>query len=320
MYSFSSGTSLASNLSTLFRTAIKSAYPVLSPCTYNVNVCCSFADDLYRLCRIIIRKRSTIISAIPLCHWQSFAQKNFLASQHLRPHMTLPNTLSLQSLVSFWLWFLLENDIIRNVDVSGPGFINISLNPNWVSNQVHSILLQGLTPPQVQRHRVVVDYSSPNIAKDMHVGHLRSTIIGDCIARVLEYCNHDVTRINHVGDWGTQFGMLIAHLRDSLPSLDDCRPSIRDLTAFYREAKTKFDKDPVFRSRAHQEVVNLQSGAPQSVRIWKMLCDTSSQMYREVYERLKIDPRLRTQGESFYNPFLPDLVRELDAKKLLIDQ
>ena len=172
----------------------------------------------------------------------------------------------------------------------------------------------------MDKRRVVVDYSSPNIAKDMHVGHLRSTILGDCISRILEYCKHDVIRINHIGDWGTQFGMLLCYLKemDSVPNRNPL--SIEDLTSLYRAAKVRFDEDPTFRLHSHQEVVNLQKGDPWELSVWKHLCTVSCEMYQTIYKRLGLDPRLKTQGESFYNPFLPELIRELDSKNLLTDQ
>ncbi|KAM7453341.1 hypothetical protein BLSTO_05913, partial [Blastocystis sp. subtype 1] len=145
------------------------------------------------------------------------------------------------------------NPVIGKTEVAGPGFINVYLDRNWVADRVHSILVDGCVPPPVEKKRVVIDYSSPNIAKDMHVGHLRSTIIGDCLARTLEFCGHEVIRINHVGDWGMQFGMLIAHLQDIAPDFETNPPSIEDLTVFYKEAKVKFDEDPAFKERAHQE-------------------------------------------------------------------
>ena len=176
-----------------------------------------------------------------------------------------------------------------------------------------------MLPPPMEPNRVIVDYSSPNIAKDMHVGHLRSTLIGDCLARMLEYCKQDVIRINHIGDWGTQFGMLLCYLKE-VNSSNRNSLSIEDLTALYRAAKVRFDEDPTFRFHSHQEVVNLQKGESWELSMWKQLCALSCQMYQEIYQRLGIDPRLKTQGESFYNPFLPELVKELESKNLLTDQ
>ena len=212
------------------------------------------------------------------------------------------------------------NPVIGKTEVAGPGFINVYLDRNWVADRVHSILVDGCIPPPVEKKRVVIDYSSPNIAKDMHVGHLRSTIIGDCLARILEFCGHEVIRINHVGDWGTQFGMLIAHLQDIAPDFETNPPSIEDLTVFYKEAKVKFDKDPAFKERAHQEVVNLQSGKEQNIKMWKLLCAVSEKMFSRVYAMLNVDPRLKMMGESFYNPLMPAMVKELGEKGLLKEE
>ena len=203
--------------------------------------------------------------------------------------------------------------------MSGPGFINLFLNPSWVSGSIDSLLTEGMIPPPMKKSRVVVDYSSPNIAKDMHVGHLRSTLLGDCISRVLEYCKHDVIRINHVGDWGTQFGMLLCYLRE-INSSNRGALSIEDLTSLYKAAKVRFDEDPTFRLHSHEEVVKLQKGEQWERSMWNHLCKVSEEMYQTIYRRLGIDPRLKTQGESFYNPFLPELVKELTSKNLITDQ
>lgn len=214
-----------------------------------------------------------------------------------------------------------ENDMISRCDVSGPGFINIYLKKEWVSNTIQKVLSNGCIPPPLESSKnIVIDYSSPNIAKDMHVGHLRSTIIGDCLARTLEFCGHNVTRVNHVGDWGTQFGMLIAHLQDISPDFENSPPSIRDLTAFYKQAKVKFEEDSHFQKRAHQEVVNLQQGVERNIRMWKLLCSQSEQMFKKVYSMLGVDSRLQTVGESFYNPLLGEMVNELTAKGLITDE
>ena len=182
---------------------------------------------------------------------------------------------------------------------------------------VGKVLANGCSPPPTTTKRIVIDYSSPNIAKDMHVGHLRSTIIGDCLSRALEFCGHDILRINHVGDWGTQFGMLIAHLQDISPNAGDNPPSIQDLTTFYKQAKIKFDEDSSFQERAHQAVVRLQQGEERNIRLWKSICSQSEQLFKRVYSMLGIDFRLQTVGESFYNPLLGDMVNELISKGLV---
>jgi hypothetical protein len=147
------------------------------------------------------------------------------------------------------------------------------------------------------------------------VGHLRSTIIGDTISRILEFVGHDVLRVNHVGDWGTQFGMLIRHLKDTHPNFLADPPKIADLQEFYKASKARFDKEPDFKAQAHQEVVKLQGGDPDNLKAWQMFCDVSRADFQKLYSRLDI--QLTEKGESFYNPFMPPLVEELTASGLV---
>jgi arginyl-tRNA synthetase len=165
---------------------------------------------------------------------------------------------------------------------------------------------------------VIVDFSSPNIAKEMHVGHLRSTIIGDALARVLEFRGHAVLRLNHVGDWGTQFGMLITHLKQVAPEALTTADAVDlgDLVAFYRQAKQRFDADEAFQTASREEVVKLQSGDPVSLRAWELLCEQSRREFLQIYDRLDI--RLQERGESFYNPLLEAVVADLEAAGLLV--
>ena len=152
----------------------------------------------------------------------------------------------------------------------------------------------------------MVDYSSPNIAKEMHVGHLRSTIIGDALANCLELRGHDVIRQNHVGDWGTQFGMLLEHLGDNTDA------SISDLVAFYKEAKQRFDSDGEFKERARERVVSLQKGDAATLDAWRKLCDVSRVEFDAIYDRLSVQG-LEEKGESFYNDRLANVVEELES-------
>lgn len=162
------------------------------------------------------------------------------------------------------------------MEVAGPGFINIYLNKTYAVESLSTIFISGVQPPSLaKKHRVLVDFSSPNIAKEMHVGHLRSTIIGDSICRLLEFLGHDVIRINHVGDWGTQFGMLIAHLQDKFPDYLVKSPPIGDLQSLYKESKKRFDEDEVFKKRAYESVVKLQSFDPNYIKAWQMICEVS---------------------------------------------
>ncbi|HEY9749042.1 MAG TPA: arginine--tRNA ligase [Allocoleopsis sp.] len=205
--------------------------------------------------------------------------------------------------------------------IAGPGFINLTLKPEYLAAQLQSMQAdERLGVEQVkQPQRVVVDFSSPNIAKEMHVGHLRSTIIGDCIARTLEFRGHDVLRLNHVGDWGTQFGMLITYLREVCPEALTTSNALDlgDLVTFYKQAKQRFDEDEAFREASRQEVVRLQSGAEDSVKAWQLLCEQSRREFQTIYDRLDI--HLTERGESFYNPLLAAVVEDLDKLGLLVE-
>ena len=213
--------------------------------------------------------------------------------------------------------------------IAGPGFINLTLKPERLAAEVAARLADArLGVPSVAEARegtsgpslapVVVDFSSPNIAKEMHVGHLRSTIIGDSLARVLEFRGHPVLRLNHVGDWGTQFGMLITHLKQVAPEALDTADAVDlgDLVAFYRQAKQRFDDDEAFQTTSREEVVKLQGGDPVSLKAWGLLCDQSRREFQKIYDRLDI--RLSERGESFYNPYLERVVADLDAAGLLV--
>lgn len=205
--------------------------------------------------------------------------------------------------------------------IAGPGFINLTLKPDYLAAQLQSMQAgERLGIDQVkQPQRVVVDFSSPNIAKEMHVGHLRSTIIGDCIARTLEFRGHDVLRLNHVGDWGTQFGMLITYLREVCPEalITSNALDLGDLVTFYKQAKQRFDEDEAFRETSRQEVVRLQSGAEDSIKAWQLLCEQSRREFQTIYDRLDI--HLTERGESFYNPLLAAVVEDLDKLGLLVE-
>lgn len=149
----------------------------------------------------------------------------------------------------------------------------------------------------------------------MHVGHLRSTIIGDSICRLLEFLEHDVLRLNHVGDWGTQFGMLIAHLEDRFPNYAQVSPPISDLQTFYKESKARFDSDEEFKKRAYSRVVKLQNGDPASTKAWNLICDVSRKDFQRIYDRLDI--KINERGESFYQSRMVDIVKKLDAAGFL---
>lgn len=212
-------------------------------------------------------------------------------------------------------------DICQPPTVAGPGFINLTLRPDYLEAQLSTIQADSRLGVPVAKtpQRVAIDFSSPNIAKEMHVGHLRSTIIGDCIARVLEFQGHDVLRLNHVGDWGTQFGMLIAYLREAYPEALTTANALDlgDLVTLYRKAKQRFDEDETFRETARQEVVKLQAGEEDSRRAWELLCEQSQREFQVIYDLL--DVHLIERGESFYNPLLPSVVEELEQSCLLVE-
>ena len=211
-------------------------------------------------------------------------------------------------------------DLCLEPQIAGPGFINLTIRPECLAAEVSARLGDPrLGVPEVQSDAaVVVDFSSPNIAKEMHVGHLRSTIIGDSLARVLEFRGHRVLRLNHVGDWGTQFGMLITHLKQVAPETLNTADAVDlgDLVAFYREAKKRFDEDEAFQTTSREEVVKLQGGDPVSLKAWGLLCDQSRREFQKIYDRLDI--RLSERGESFYNPYLASVLSGLKEAGLLV--
>ncbi|PHI30861.1 arginine--tRNA ligase [Budvicia aquatica] len=209
--------------------------------------------------------------------------------------------------------------IANKVEIAGPGFINIFLAPEWLASQAKIALADaklGVTPAVKQT--IVVDYSAPNVAKEMHVGHLRSTIIGDAVVRTLEFLGHHVIRANHVGDWGTQFGMLIAYL-EKMENEHADNMSLSDLEAFYRAAKQHYDQDPEFAERARNYVVKLQGGDEYCRAMWRKLVDVT--MYQNIltYKRLNVTLTVDdVMGESLYNSMLPGIVADLKAKGLAV--
>lgn len=210
-------------------------------------------------------------------------------------------------------------EICDKAEIAGPGFINLTLNDDFLTRQARDAAAdEHLGATRVASpETVVVDYSSPNVAKEMHVGHLRSTIIGDCLARVLDALGHKVIRQNHVGDWGTQFGMLIEHLID-LGEEDPSRElAVQDLNAFYQQARKKFDSDESFAERARRRVVLLQAGEGQTLGLWRKLFDQSAKYFSTVYAALGVKlTREDIAGESFYNSMLAPTLAELENKGL----
>lgn len=205
------------------------------------------------------------------------------------------------------------------VTVAGPGFLNVKLSPAWIAGQLAVAAKDpdlGVTKV-AKPLRVVVDYCGVNAAKEMHVGHLRSTIIGDAVCNVLEILGHKVIRQNHVGDWGTQFGMLIAHLK-SVPGGESA--PIKDLEDFYRAAKKRFDDEPGFAETSRKMVVTLQSGEPEALRLWTKILDATRDHYEAVCKRMGVKlTRADERGESSYNADLPTVVAELKARGLAVE-
>jgi arginyl-tRNA synthetase len=212
--------------------------------------------------------------------------------------------------------------IASKVELAGPGFINIHLDERWLAAQLNTVAQDdfiGVSQRGVnkgdEQQTVVVDYSAPNLAKEMHVGHLRSTIIGDAVVRALEFRGDKVIRQNHMGDWGTQFGMLIAHLSDKLASDEVAETALADLENFYREAKVRFDNEEGFADRARADVVKLQSGDADCAKLWQQFIDISITHSEEIYEKLNVSlKRSDIMGESAYNGDLSTIVDELIAK------
>ncbi|VTP86457.1 arginyl-tRNA synthetase [Proteus vulgaris] len=210
--------------------------------------------------------------------------------------------------------------IADKVEIAGPGFINIFLSPQWVAKQAENALVdEHLNVTPVAPQTIVIDYSSPNVAKQMHVGHLRSTIIGDASARTLSFLGHNVIRANHLGDWGTQFGMLIAYL-EKKQNENAADMALSDLEEFYREAKKCYDEDEVFAERARNYVVKLQGGDEYCRTMWRKLVDITMQQNQVTYQRLNVTlTEDDIMGESLYNPMLPGIVADLKAKGLAVE-
>ncbi len=211
------------------------------------------------------------------------------------------------------------SEMISKIEIAGPGFINITLAPFFLAAQIETLLSDdrlGVPLPE-KKQKIIVEFSSPNIAKELHVGHLRSTIIGDAIARLFEFLGHDVLRLNHIGDWGTQFGMLIAYMQEIVPDVlkGNVQTDLIQLMQWYKESKKRFDEDPEFKKRSQLQVVKLQSGDPEAGTAWQAICEISRIAFQEIYALL--DVQILERGESFYNPYLADVVKELDQKGLI---
>ncbi|HEY6737528.1 MAG TPA: arginine--tRNA ligase [Actinopolymorphaceae bacterium] len=212
--------------------------------------------------------------------------------------------------------------LVEKAEIAGPGFINLTLSDQALGTVVAQMSADArlAVPLAEEPDRVVIDYSAPNVAKEMHVGHLRSTIIGDALVRVLEFLGHEVIRRNHLGDWGTPFGMLIEHLVDLGADEAAHELEVGDLTAFYQDARKKFDGEEEFATRSRRRVVLLQAGDEETLALWRLLVDESKRYFETVYDRL--DVRLTAEdywGESAYNDQLASVVEELTEKGLAVE-
>ena len=213
-------------------------------------------------------------------------------------------------------------NIVEDIQIAGPGFINVKLKKDYLLNQLISIYKsERLNVPitEKENNKIIIDFSSPNIAKEMHVGHLRSTIIGDSLARIFEFRGFEVLRLNHVGDWGTQFGMLISHLRDVYPDALKSAEQINlgDLVEFYKSSKKRFDNDIKFQDKARKEVIKLQKGNKESIYAWELICNQSRKEFNKIYSILNI--KIKERGESFYNKYLESIIKELENKNILVE-
>ncbi len=213
------------------------------------------------------------------------------------------------------------DDVVEKLDIAGPGFINIFLKNSFVAaSAIDALNDERLNVAKQLSKKVVVDYSAPNLAKEMHVGHLRSTIIGDAVVKTLEFLGHDVIRQNHMGDWGTQFGMLLAHLSDTLAEDAIAEKALSDLEDFYRAAKVRFDNEEGFADRAREYVVRLQQGEEGCKALWQQFIDISIQHSEDVYDYLNVSlTRGDIMGESAYNDDLNDVVTELKASGIAVE-
>jgi arginyl-tRNA synthetase len=216
---------------------------------------------------------------------------------------------------------LADGEISSSAEVSGPGFINLTLRDDWIAAQAAGQLADprlGVATADPQQH-VVVDYSGPNVAKELHVGHLRATVVGDAIVRVLEHLGHRVTRAAHLGDWGTQFGMLIEHALDIGEDATYAQLADGEFTAFYQAARVAFDADPEFADRSRRRVVQLQAGDEQTMRLWQLLVGDSMEYLHKIYARLQVTLTDADMApESFYNPMLADVCAELQASGVAV--
>ena len=211
-----------------------------------------------------------------------------------------------------------HSDLVSEATVNQKGFTFLRLSEDLLLDVTRNILTEGVHCADhlgEKPEKVLIDFSGPNIAKELHVGHIRATIQGETVCRFFEYLGYKVDRVNHLGDWGTQFGMLISHLFDEYPDALENMPDLSDLEEFYVAAKKRFKEDPEFKKRSQLMVVQLQSGEDKAIRAWKVICAISRSFFTKIYERLHVT--IEDFGESFYNPMIPSLLEELESKNLI---
>lgn len=216
---------------------------------------------------------------------------------------------------------LAQNPLFDKVEVAGPGFINLYLHTEFLHKTLQTLLQdQRLGVDKITKPlQHVVDFSSVNLAKEMHIGHLRTTVTGEVICRVLEFLGHLVERVNHVGDWGTPFGMLLELISQKFPEVlrDPQSFQVQDLESFYKQAKSQFDTDPAFAAAARERVVRLQAGDEQSLKLWQIFLNESLKHCHAIYKTL--DVTLIDRGESFYNPMLIDVVKDMQKAGKVVE-
>ncbi len=212
-----------------------------------------------------------------------------------------------------------SSEIIESCEIAGPGFINITISKSFLEKELNKLLtnkrLGILTTTEPKK--VIVEFSSPNTAKELHVGHLRSTIIGDCLARLFEFLGHDVLRLNHIGNWGTPFGMLIQYLKTRHPKVlnGEENATLSHLAHWYKESRALFDSNEEFKKNSQAQVIQLQAHEPDAIAAWNKICEISRLGYQEIYDLL--DVKITERGESFYHELLPKIIKLFEDKKLV---
>lgn len=256
------------------------------------------------------------IAEIALCQNEKFGHYQCNSALKLAKIVKQSPRACAEKIIEYFDKDIEDESFIDSLEIAGPGFINIVLNREFLSNCLQQVLSDdrlGVSIPET-RKKIIVEFSSPNIAKELHVGHLRSTIIGESLARLFEFLGHDVLRLNHIGDWGTQFGMLIVYLKEHASHVlhGENHPDLSELTEWYKEAKILFERDAEFKKRAQKKVVDLQAGDEEAISLWNLICDISRKAFRDIYNLL--DVTLTERGESFYNPELPKIVKDLEDR------